>query len=174
MTAQRRKLWTIVCALIVCIGYGVPLGRSFARGQELKRDNNALAAALKNRIEHDRGSMIKVLWLDILCYRIGGDEARMEAMKLARSPNHMLRSFGVFELMRYYRDDDSAAAIIRSFLLNPREIMWQRYMPLNFDFPDLRKTETGKEALAVIESQRDLFPADGGYFPPPPPEPAAQ
>jgi len=171
MSDKGRKFRTIACALVVLIGYGVPLARSYAIGQRLKNDKAALAEALIQRIEHDRGSMAKVLWLDVLCHKIGGDTALQQALKQARSSNHMMRSFSVFILMRYYRDDPEALAVIKTFLTNPREIMWQRYMPLNFDFPMIKKTETGREALAVIESQRELFPADGGYFPPPPPEP---
>ncbi|MCC6546761.1 hypothetical protein IT570_06285 [Candidatus Sumerlaeota bacterium] len=171
MPVQKQKPWTTLCIIVIAIGYGVPLARSYARGQELKRDKGALAEALINRIEHDRGSMARVIWLDILSYKVGGDTARTQALRLAASPNHMMRSFAVFILMKYYRDDPQAVAIINSFITNPREIMWQRYMPLNFDFPAIKKTDAGRKALAVIESQRDLFPADAGYFPPPPPDP---
>jgi hypothetical protein len=161
---KRPQPVTVLLLVLVLAGYGIPLTRAWLQARALRADKAALTAEIKRRIDTEKGSMVRSGWMATLAERVGGNESKRVLLAYANDPNHMLRAFSVYNLMKYHRDDPEALEAIRAFLNNPREMMWTRYLSLKYDFPDLRDSPIGQEGQRVIDAQRDLFPPTG-YFP---------
>jgi hypothetical protein len=152
----RLNLITMSLLALVLFGYGVPLLNGALRARAL-RDPEALRFQLMREAEDTEAAFIYLQWVEVLQQRFPDEETRQFLMRRADHPRSLTRYIVAEALWRTYPAHPETAAVVRDYVADPRENYSLRNKMLSRN-PDLRESELGREALAIIEAQKGFFP----------------